>query len=806
MVVEFLRLTNPLIMKSRFLLLAFFCLSFSSVVSGAVLENNVRNQMFADVDVKHENYNAIYYLKNTGVVQGYDVKDSVVANYNPDKSINRAEFLKMIIEGNDIAVESDYKSCFPDVGDDVWFTNYVCKAKEEGWINGYADGKFRPEQTINEVEALKIMGEILEWEKPKLSAEAEWYDYYLNPAEEKKIVPKDDIGSKMTRGDIAELVFRNTMVSELGVPYYDEKWEANLFAEEEIPLSGPLGPGGLFGPGGPMGPSGAFIENGVFDSEKGGAKLVPESFFKDNFCYFSDEGEFSGDNLEFLKDFTQTDLDKYVEGSIMDEFGQMFCYSGIAATNLMLFDEKMREDFDILCWTEPGFKTMEKDGWDEILCWAREKDKPELLNIGNESPLVQIEVVETGDIAVDYNASAVEILKLKIKTLSEKEEGVGGVDLQNYGESDPYNIEHISVKDGNGVSYFESTIYMFDWQKEILKIYFDKPLMLQPGEETVLSVYADLDWEDYDGDLQIGLWNAVLLNEAISVIGESIVGAVIGLEKELVVEDLDEPLCYLSPDGKRTIGSENEPPDKVEVNEGMHLVTPITQKGDTCAAAASYSSLRWLEEKLGIDNFVRNGQEGYDALIKMLYEDTWTLTGQYKLFKKYINESFPGCLKADYHTNDWGGSNLTCAELKGYYDHGCDIPLGLRCTNPGDFFSWGHRVDIVDVAIDAANPNKCQIIFANSQTPDAGETAGPDDPDGLGYGSYQRADYYDNENKFDIKAPWGKGLPCTLYGAMYVCVEDEEVCRKNDSIIDFSDPDDIDLSDPDNIILPEETK
>lgn len=754
-------------------------LTYGTYVDSAV---NVRNSMFADVDLKHENYDAIYYLKNTGVINGYENKNSVIANYDPDKSINRAEFLKVIMEGNDIEPVVEDKSCFPDVAGGEWYTKYVCKAKEEGWIKGYPDGKFRPEQTINEVESLKILGEVLGWEKPQLSEDAEWYEYYLHPAKEKKITPQEDINAKMTRGDIAELVYRNSMVVELGVPYYDPAFEPNLFAAQNIPFNGPLAPGGLLGPGGPMGPSGAFVEGGAFDDQNGKVKLVSESYFEDNFCYFSDEGEFSGDNLNFLKNHTKEDLDNYVDSALLDEFGQMFCYSGIAATHLMLFDEKMREDFDILCWTQPDGATKEKDGWDEILCWAREKDKLDAPSIGG-SGMVEIEVIDVPDFATMYDAKEVEVLRFKLKTDQEEGQSVTGLDLQSYGENDPYVMRKLTVKDSNGNIYFTGPVYMTDWYKQILTLKFDDPVMVNPGQEIFLSVYADLDWEDYNGNLQIGFANAILSNKAISVIGESVLGAVIGLEKEMEDDDSDYPMCNLSPEGKTTIGGDKEPPDVVEVNEDMHLVTPIYQQGETCAAASAYSSLRWLEEKLGIDYLVKDGQKGYEDLIKVFYEDTWTLTGQYTGFNKYIKDNFKGCLKANYNTNPWGGAPLTCDELNRYYDNECDIQLGIRCTDPGDWISWGHSVDIVDVQVDADDSSKCQIIFANSQTPNTGETVGPDDPDGLGYGSYQRGDYDENQNKFDIKAPWGKGLPCTIYGATYVCVEDEEFCRNNPNII-----------------------
>ncbi|MDA1060548.1 MAG: hypothetical protein O3B47_02020 [bacterium] len=322
---------------------------------------------------------------------------------------------------------------------------------------------------------------------------------------------------------------------------------------------------------------------------------------------------------------------------------------------------------------------------------------------------------------------------------------------------------------------------MTDWVKGVFYIYFDEPMMLNAGEEVGLTVYGDFDWEDYNGELQIGFWEAILDNEDIVMTDGNLVGPEIGLEEEMPIPEdpEDMQMCYLPPEGaddpnKTTVGG--PPPDQVELNEAMHLVTPINQQGETCAAAATYSSLRWFEEIIGVDHLVINGQDGYDKLIKLLYKDTWTLHGQYKALKKHINEKFKGCLEATYDTDD-----VTCEELKHYYDDGCDIPLGFRCTDPGDWLSWGHKVDIVDVQMIEGETNKCQIIYANSQTPNVGETSG-DDLDGLGYGAYQRGIYDDKTGEFDLKAPNVKDSDCSIYGATYICVENEQYCRDNAGI------------------------
>lgn len=775
-------------MKFRFLsLVTIFCLmlfSFTAYSSStAVLD--VNNSMFADVPMDHENYNAIYYLKNTDVVQGDAGQNLSIPNYRPDDDVNRAEFLKMIMEGNEIEVSEPEDPCFPDVPADEWYSKYVCTAENQGWVYGYPDGYFRPEKTINEVESLKILGEVLDWEKPELSDDAEWYEPYLIPAQEIKIVPKEDIAAEMTRGDMAELIYRNSAVETLDATYFDPQLNLVVFDQADIPLTGPLGPGGLLGPGGPMGPSGAFVEGGAFDSENGLVTLIPDSFYAENYCYFSDEGEFSGSNLDFLQGYTQEDLDEFVTGAGLEEFGKMFCYTGVAETDLQYFDEQLRAEFDILCWQMPDSPSIGEDGWGELFCWAREKEDyqlPAYLSDFGE-PKISIEVIEKPDFAVLYNDYNIEIFRFKVKNLAENEVPVFGIDLQNYGEDDAYAMRRMSVQDEDGNVYFDGPIYMTDWVNGVLILNFDSPIVMLPGQELLVGVFADFDWEDYDGNMRIGFWDAIFDNTAIMVIGESILGAWIGIEEELNTGDEEQSsdCLLLGMEGAgdtSTDTSGDTPPDQVELDDDMHLVVPIFQKGDTCAAAATYSSLRWLEKIMGIEGLIHDGQTGYDEWIEVLYGETYTLHGQYRALKAYINTNFPGCLKADYNTS-WGWSNVTCAELKQYFDYkpGCDIEIGTQCTDEGDLLWWGHRVDIVNVKIDPENPHKCELIFANSQTGNVGETQG-EEFDGLGYGSYQRGDFDDTANDFDIKAPWGLNSDCSIYGATFICVENEAKCME----------------------------
>src|SRR3989338_9263393 len=83
----------------------------------------INNLMFSDVGMEEENYYAIYFLYNTGVIEGYENEEGL-RDYRPGQSINRAEFLKIILEGTGESHEGSYDSCFPDVSEGEWYTDY----------------------------------------------------------------------------------------------------------------------------------------------------------------------------------------------------------------------------------------------------------------------------------------------------------------------------------------------------------------------------------------------------------------------------------------------------------------------------------------------------------------------------------------------------------------------------------------------------------------------------------------------------------------------------------------------------------
>ncbi|MBU0668176.1 S-layer homology domain-containing protein [Patescibacteria group bacterium] len=77
--------------------------------------------------------------------------------FKPDQSINRAEALKMVMIAAGTQQGNLGDLTFSDVNADDWFSEYVHKGVSKGIVEGYDDGTFRPDTNINIAESLKII-------------------------------------------------------------------------------------------------------------------------------------------------------------------------------------------------------------------------------------------------------------------------------------------------------------------------------------------------------------------------------------------------------------------------------------------------------------------------------------------------------------------------------------------------------------------------------------------------------------------------------------------------------------------------
>ncbi len=211
----FLELIEDEILNEEFVNMIFFNDIYVDTTSD-LLTNNV--EIFSDVHYGDKHSIAIGYLKENGIVSGYPD-----GSYKPLSTLNRAELMKILVEGVGHSPSADaYKNCFPDVKEE-WFAKYVCFAKVKGWVGGYLDGNFRPAKSVSKAEAIKMILEAfaVDLEIPEANVYSdvkmgEWFGGYVYTAKNLGILEEDGSfyrpNADILRGQVSENIYRLLML------------------------------------------------------------------------------------------------------------------------------------------------------------------------------------------------------------------------------------------------------------------------------------------------------------------------------------------------------------------------------------------------------------------------------------------------------------------------------------------------------------------------------------------------------------------------------------------------------------------
>ncbi|MDO4562711.1 MAG: S-layer homology domain-containing protein [Clostridia bacterium] len=101
--------------------------------------------LFSDMDEAAWATDAVMFLANRGIVQGYDGK------FNPNGAVTRAEFAAMLIRALDVEMLSP-AVVFSDVTQDDWFYTVVTQAQRANIVQGYG-GLFNPLANVTRQDA-----------------------------------------------------------------------------------------------------------------------------------------------------------------------------------------------------------------------------------------------------------------------------------------------------------------------------------------------------------------------------------------------------------------------------------------------------------------------------------------------------------------------------------------------------------------------------------------------------------------------------------------------------------------------------
>jgi len=226
---------------------------------------SVSASSFMDISEGDKYYTAIDWLERNQIVVGYDLYSDqgllLGQEFRPQQAVTRAEFAKMLYRTKGFESTSlDFINLpWDDVVDGEWYQPYL----KYGYINedfsGYDDGTFGPDRNIALDEALKIVTrayfDVDQYDTTHdYSVACEGYDLreylpdehwgwkYFKIAQQLCIFPDQEMfGSdtfydnfaydyNITRGDMAELIYRSQAIHDLRVDEVDP----GVDGEEEI--------------------------------------------------------------------------------------------------------------------------------------------------------------------------------------------------------------------------------------------------------------------------------------------------------------------------------------------------------------------------------------------------------------------------------------------------------------------------------------------------------------------------------------------------------------------------------------------
>lgn len=146
---------------------------------------------------------AIFDVQSLGIIEGDENGDLKL-----NAEVTRAEIAKIIVTLMGYENVSGSSSSFTDVSNDAWYTPYVSFAKDMGYIDGYTDNTFRPENPVLLRDAVKILVAAMnfsEWANQR----GGYPQGYISVANEHRLLDgiKADVNSNAVRGDIVMLIY-----------------------------------------------------------------------------------------------------------------------------------------------------------------------------------------------------------------------------------------------------------------------------------------------------------------------------------------------------------------------------------------------------------------------------------------------------------------------------------------------------------------------------------------------------------------------------------------------------------------------
>ena len=183
---------------------------------------------FTDIaDLSKEGQDAISKLSALEIIGGYPD-----GTFKPSATITRAEFAKMACVAGGMSESADIlggtTSQFSDVKANEWYTGYINLAVSQGYVKGYPDGTFKPNNTITNAEVITVIMRILGYND---NLPGPWPVDYVAKAGNLEITTGivTSTNANAVRGDVARMIDNaleeNVVVWNNDIDDFDDKYQ-----------------------------------------------------------------------------------------------------------------------------------------------------------------------------------------------------------------------------------------------------------------------------------------------------------------------------------------------------------------------------------------------------------------------------------------------------------------------------------------------------------------------------------------------------------------------------------------------------
>ncbi|UKS26099.1 S8 family serine peptidase [Paenibacillus sp. HWE-109] len=128
----------------------------ATVLTRALKLSKRKELIFSDMNTSHWAYEFVAKAVQAGIVSGYPN-----GTFGPDRTLTRMEMTQMLASSMNMTGKRRGNSPFTDVDDSYWGVGILKQMSSDGWIAGYEDGTFHPDEQATRAEFVTMLAKVM---------------------------------------------------------------------------------------------------------------------------------------------------------------------------------------------------------------------------------------------------------------------------------------------------------------------------------------------------------------------------------------------------------------------------------------------------------------------------------------------------------------------------------------------------------------------------------------------------------------------------------------------------------------------